>query len=908
MKNTTFIFLLLCIAFAAQAQKPAIDSATFGKWPRISNTKISNNGKYSIYTVFNGLEPGRGILHIVSNKDGKEIVSSPMINDATFLNDSRYVIFKHSKDSLGLVKLSSGRLSWFVRKSSYKVCESGTNGWIALLGEDNTLVIKSFHKKNVFVLNNVHFYDFSRDGRRVLFDCFDNIHQQENLKWLNLENGFIQPLWTGKHIGRYSFDNSCTYLVFAGIESNKKGEGVYYYHDGMSRAVCGISVERLMREGLQLGQGVLQFSKNADKVLFPIERLSEIDKTEKVHNGLVTIWSYKDTILQSSQRLAESPKPPSLWAVWNISTSKIVRLNSSDEEIRPNGDFENYCLVYKFEDDIIHWDNPFTLYLVSVKDGQKTKIFNKCILNPYEDFVTSPDESFVVWFDPYLRSYCDYEIAKGVTRSLGDPIKANLYNQEEAEKGRLHFLSYGLCGWSVKENSVFIYDQYDIWKVYLLGNKPPVSVTNGYGRQHNVVFGIPINHYEGYLALENFDDNKSILLSLFNPTTKENALLETDTKFQKKIDVMFDSCSYWVARTGFRGFIQTPSGWSITQARDAKVFIVRKETSSKYPNLQITNDFNHYRQISFLAPESEYNWMRTKLITWIRPDSSVAQGILYLPEDFDSTRRYPVIFECYEKMSDALHIYESPEFCVGRINIPYYVSNDYLVFEPDINWKGHHMGVGVVNTLVSVAKYLSRYSWIDSNKFGLQGHSFGGWVADYAVTHTHVFAAVCAAAGVSDDISGYGELTTTGQSFQRCFEIDQGGFYGIGVTPWTATGTYIENSPIFGIEEVTTPLLIMHGESDAAVPFAQGLEMYLSMRRAGKKVWLLEYDNQGHNLHSKEAEADYTKRMKQFFDLYLKDMDAPEWMTNAVPYYQSEGKNELNAGSVQQSTTKYERK
>ena len=265
-------------------------------------------------------------------------------------------------------------------------------------------------------------------------------------------------------------------------------------------------------------------------------------------------------------------------------------------------------------------------------------------------------------------------------------------------------------------------------------------------------------------------------------------------------------------------------------------------------------------------------------------DGNISQGILYKPENFDPHQKYPLIFDYYEKRSDELHEYIRPTWSGNRINIPYYVSNGYLVFVPDIYYKAGHNGEGVVNAVVSAAKYLSRLPYVDSTRLGLQGHSFGGWETNYLITHTqNIFAAACEASGVSDQISAYDQTDDDGGPRQRFYETQsQGSPFGVNVTPWTRPELYSANSPVLSVGNVTTPLLMSHGDKDAAVPYAQALEMYLAMRRAGKKVWFLHYEHAGHNLSGNDAK-DFTCRVKQFFDYYLKDFSPPLWMTEGLP-------------------------
>ena len=161
---------------------------------------------------------------------------------------------------------------------------------------------------------------------------------------------------------------------------------------------------------------------------------------------------------------------------------------------------------------------------------------------------------------------------------------------------------------------------------------------------------------------------------------------------------------------------------------------------------------------------------------------------------------------------------------------------------------------------------------------GLQGCSFGGFETNYIVTHSKIFAAACSASGASDLISYYGDLFDNTNSQQGKFELGQ---YKIGTNLWQRPDFYINNSPVFKINDVTTPILIMSTRYDATVPSSQSIEFFTGLRRLGKKAWLLRYDG-NHGVFGKSG-LDFSIRMEQFFAHYLKDMPSPKWMIEGVP-------------------------
>src|SRR6202012_4760619 len=117
------------------------------------------------------------------------------------------------------------------------------------------------------------------------------------------------------------------------------------------------------------------------------------------------------------------------------------------------------------------------------------------------------------------------------------------------------------------------------------------------------------------------------------------------------------------------------------------------------------------RQLSSINPQQkDYNWLTTELHHFTMLDGKPSQGLLYKPEDFDTTKKYPIIFYFYERDADNLYSYVAPTPDRAVINIPYFVSNGYLVFDPNIYYKTGAPGEDAYNSVISAARYLSRFS------------------------------------------------------------------------------------------------------------------------------------------------------------------------------------------------------
>jgi dipeptidyl aminopeptidase/acylaminoacyl peptidase len=315
---------------------------------------------------------------------------------------------------------------------------------------------------------------------------------------------------------------------------------------------------------------------------------------------------------------------------------------------------------------------------------------------------------------------------------------------------------------------------------------------------------------------------------------------------------------------------------SILQSKDGLTFLLRRQDADEYPNLFVTKDFRSFTQLTNIQPQSTYNWMSSEPISYKDTRGKSYQAIVYKPENFDPAKKYPVIFTLYERQSDGLHLYEHPDLSSGVLNIPYFVSHGYVVVAPDIYYTTGEPGQSAFRAVNAVANYMAKRPWVDANKMALHGHSFGGYEVNYLLTRTKRFAAAVEAAGLCDMVSMYNDLRLAqGIPHHFYFETNQGR---LGATLWQRPERYIKNSPLFNAPSVATPLLIMHNEGDQQVAWSQGVEWFNALRRLGKQSWMLQYKGEGHSLQQDNNKLNYTGKMMQFFDHYLKDAPAPDWI------------------------------
>jgi dipeptidyl aminopeptidase/acylaminoacyl peptidase len=298
--------------------------------------------------------------------------------------------------------------------------------------------------------------------------------------------------------------------------------------------------------------------------------------------------------------------------------------------------------------------------------------------------------------------------------------------------------------------------------------------------------------------------------------------------------------------------------------------------------MHVFNENRDELQLSRINPQQDqYNWGTAELFNWKAYDGKEATGILYKPENFDPKRKYPLIVYFYERLSDGLHSYLPPAPTPSRLNIPFFVSRGYLVLAPDIIYTKGYPGKAGFDYVVSGARAVVKKGWADSTRMGIQGQSWGGYQAAHIITRTKLFKAAWAGAPVANMTSAYGGIRwESGLNRQFQYEHSQSR---IGASLWEKRNLYIENSPLFYLQGVTTPLVIMANDADGAVPWYQGIEMFTAMRRLQKKVWMLNYNGEAHNLVERKNRKDIQIREQQFFDWLLKGEKPPRWITDGVP-------------------------
>jgi dienelactone hydrolase len=866
MKVFSLTGLFFCYCLYIFAQKKLIDNDTYKSWSTLQNFNISNDGKYACYQY---LLDGRENVLGICTTDGKYKMEFTLAIDPLFTEDNKHIIF-NSPDGLAIFQTGTNTIQYIKDAGGGVTPKNGNGRWLSY-HQQGDIVLRDFlsgkEKKyhGAMQANPI----FNPQGTVLILQTNNALH------WVSLPDCNSKIIQQGPLPNNITFDNTGTRLTF--ITTDSLGNNIRYYEPGMDSAVIQITSQSPgIRQGLTIAGDPPRFNQEGNYIFFKLianKQTKNILPDSPIITTKVNLWHYKDAYLQP-QQLQELPrlKNRTFTAVTSISGHKIIQLESPDTTLHLNIIQEGpYVLVSNVVNrDEASWNNDLvtTYSLISIIDGShKTIITHSPFLMAPPKF--SPGGKWITWYDASLKNYFSYEIATGIIRNITQPIKVPLHNDNDQKLSQSGFpLGFR---WLTGDTTLLIWDLYDIWSVDPMGMKAPVNITGGYGRKHNIQFRIAANEFNGTSLLA----TDTLLLAAFDKSNKYNGIWRKPPGITAPLlPGSMDPCMYY-----FPNVAITPPPVPI-KAKNASMYLVQCMSDKLAPNLVATSDFQSFIPLSDIYPQKDYNWMTTELHHWIMPDGHTAKGILYKPENFDPAKKYPVIFNYYEVRSHELYQFQTPALSNGVLNIPWYVSNGYLVFVPDIYYTPGHTGQSAVNSVVSAAKYLSQLPYVNASKMGLQGHSFGGYETNYIITHSTLFAAAQESAGMSDMISHYGDIGFGGKSIAFAYESGQAN---LRTTPWQRPDIYVENSPIFYVDKVKTPLLIMHNKDDGAVPFIQGVELFTALRRLGKPVWMLQYDGQGHILVDPDCTLDFTIRQQQFFAHYLKNEPAPVWMTQTIP-------------------------
>ena len=886
MRRNILLILLMWIPIGIFAQKKVLDLDSYDLWRRVDIQQMSQDGKWVAYSfVYINRDKHEKDIPVMYLRDvlGNKIYELPNVKEVNFFDHGRalrYTVESSPLDSTGQTCDSTFLLSlrnmkriywdrpWSFRESNYspEIIYTYSEEAMKERKGGERLVVWNYETGDSVVIDGVTDYSLFREDRSIIYT--------------REENG-CKSLYAGPVRGkqRLIYGNTKAPLVNFSLDRDGKGgvftvksdtslrepDLVYQFNieDGKYHLLLDTKTVELMGDYKIVGglnspfNGGRSMYVNVDTKV-PVKRKPKVEPDKSFE---LELWSWNDTYAQSRQEHEGGDRfdPPRY--VYHVDSRKCVEVvpGGMDNVITPNCDSYKYILYAdeapyrRFSD----WrdDTHADWYLSNIETGEKKLL--------YKDFREtpkwSPNGKFALFYHAEKKTWYALDPEKGQLTDISSVIGYPVYNEEHDLPKPAD--AYGIAGWLDGGDKVVLYDKYDMWVIDLTGKEIPYSLTNGWGRKHRTVLRCLEADYE----VVDLDVKRDIFLKTLNTETLDEGIyvLTPSRKIEK--------------------LMEGPYNVSVKQfSEDGKYCMFIRQSYTEFRDIWWSRtDFKKPMRLTDVNPQrKDYNWGSVQLVEWTNYEGKRNRGLLYLPEDYDPTRRYPVIVNFYETHTQDLHGYPIPMLSSGMINVVTYVSNGYVVFMPDVHFTVGAPGESSYNAVVSGTQMLIDRGIADKDRIGVQGHSWSGYQVAYLVTRTNIFRCASPGAAVSSMVSAYTGIRQ-GSGMPRMFMYEETQSR-MGKTLWEDPEMYIRNSPIFNADKIQTPLLIFHCDKDEAVPYSEGLNLFLAMRRLQKPAWLLNYKGERHFLYNRAAEIDWSIRLQQFFDYYLKDAPMPRWMKEGI--------------------------
>ncbi|QDZ91726.1 prolyl oligopeptidase family serine peptidase [Shewanella decolorationis] len=737
-------------------------------------------------------------------------------------------------------------------------------------------------------LEHVTAYQFDKDSRRLAVAVNDIEAKQHQLQLIDLKDYKKSTAFESQtqQIGALALSKNGRWLAFTQGDASELPYGRGYQLSLVDMASGKIRPVPNTKEWTLNRYASLNFSLDSERLFFgrvpevsqqlSLKKIAEekdlYDKEIVTGQRGLKVWHGDDPRIKPHEiKQYDKEQKRTYLAVLHLGSNNVVQLGDKTVPDVTLSQHKRYMLAssdlpYR---KMITWAGFYQdYYLVDINTGRKLPLLTQQPSDAEPSL--SGDGKYVAYYQQgnvYL-----YDIAEGRRTNLTKSLKVSFADEDHDYPSNAP--GYGFGPWLKDDAGFLVYDKYDVWQ-FNTASKSGFALTAGQGRAQKIQYRV-----EG--LVDNPDEpttlayNATVLLHGYSDKTKADGFYQA-TLGEAGVKTLMEG-EYKLTVLG--------------RSKDADTLVFSKERFDLFPDLYTASyqtPQNAVKQTDLDKQRQAFNWSQAELVHWTNGDGKPLDGVLIKPTNYQAGERYPVLVYYYRFMTDRLHAF--PQMKVNhRPNFAWYVNNGYAVFLPDIRFDIGYPGASSVQALTSGVQKLIEMGVADANAIGLQGHSWSGYQTAFAITQTKMFKAAVAGAPVANMTSAYSGIRH-GTGLARQFQYETGQSR-IGESLFAAPQKYIENSPVFYADRIQTPLMIMFGDKDDAVPWEQGVEMYLAMRRAGKDVVFLQYEDEPHHLKKYPNKLDYSIRMMEYFDHYLKGKPAPAWLSQGEAYVEYKADDE----------------
>ncbi|MFC1476964.1 alpha/beta hydrolase family protein [candidate division KSB1 bacterium] len=887
----TLIITALLLAFVLtgglSAQKKALSIDEYLNWRSIGSVTISDNGEW---VSFGYTTRERDDTLYVRNLVTEKEFMIPSGSAPQFSDDAQWVAYtlnipvkeaaKLRKDNKPvprkavLLNLENGDKILYDNVSSFAfpkgskflvVKKTKSDADAKHRGTD--LVLRNLGTGHDNVLGNVASFSFNKPGTYLAYiiDAADTTGN--GLFIFDTQTATPRPLDTERKIyEQMTWDEEGTVLA---VLKGLKNKGVIE-RDNTLLAYTGFSAGTLAKiefkpedvdnfpDSMVISEkGNISWTTDLTKVFFGIKKQKKEPPKKKPDAKPVAdvdIFHWNDERLQTvQQRQAARDRNFTYRAVYDLKNKKFVRL--TDDTMRSIAITRNgkWGIGQNDKPYISDWKPRMAdYYRVNTSNGERTLMFKA----QQRTMGLSPDSKhFLYWKDAQIRDY-QIESDKHVTLTEKSPV--SFKDMEFDRFGERP--PYGVTGWTKDGKAVILTHRYDLYLQPLNGDAA-TNLTGGEGDRDEIRFRyIRTDPEERFIDL-----SKPVLLSAYGQWTKKAGFYELTNGSLKQL--LYDEKSFG-----------RPN-----KAKNADKVLFTIQSFVDYPNYYVSDTkFTFPKRFTDANPQqSDYKWGHRILFDYTNNDGVRLQGTLGIPDDYVEGQKLPMLVNFYEKNSQNLHRYPTPRNASSP-NFAGFVSNGYLVMQPDVHFRTRTSHTDMLECVEAAVQKVIDMGYVDPEKVCLHGHSYSGGGASFISTRSKMFAAIVAGAAPINLIGEFNILFSGSGQNNQSYDIYGQGRYG--TNPYDDYELYRDQSPITHVQTMDTPLIYLHGGDDPTVEYNQGMEFYNALRFLGKPVIFLSYPGEGHGLRRLENQIDFQKRIRQFYDHYVKGTPAPKWMVEGVPF------------------------
>ena len=601
---------------------------------------------------------------------------------------------------------------------------------------------------------------------------------------------------------------------------------------------------------------------------------------EELEPADVDVWHARDERIIPMQKLQEErDRAKSYLSAWHLDAGTFVQLGSDIDETVTLLEGQRHATEtdrkpYIF--DGMFGRRWFDVYLIDVATGERTRVVDRV---RYFSGGSATGEHLLYFKDD---AHWAYEIETGQSTDLTSDLPADFVNHDfdyPVEQKP----SWGVAGWLEGDEAVLLYDRYDIWSVTPDG-AAALRLTDGAGdeirHRYARVDPAPGGFFFG-APPEPIDRHEPLYLSIYGQWTKESGYARLSLSGEGGEPETL----VWLPKNVGR----------LVKAEDADLFAYVVQDFDDSPDYYVGADLAQAAKVTDTNPfQADFAWGRSELVDYSCEFGPRGQGALFYPAGYQEGQTYPMITYVYERLSQTLHSYSVPTQR-NPYNAAVWTSLGYFVLQPDIFFQGRRPGTSAVECIRPAVAAAVDTGMIDADRVGLVGHSWGGYEAAFVPTQTDIFAASVSGAALTNFFSMFGTIHwNQGLPESSHFETGQAR---MDVPYWDDMEAYVRESPVMGIPQLETPMLMAFGDADGTVDWHQGVEMYNYARRAGKQFVMLVYANENHSNRQKKNQLDYHRRVLEWFGHYLKGEEPAPWIIEGVSVIDRNDELERQGGS-----------